>query len=105
MTSLKRNVLRLDPLCQERFDDIADLASDVLKRDVSRAAVMRAAMQEWLVINENADPAKLIEVIRAGIVKRGRKPYKHLQRRIELTDEREQAQPEKRLRLRRDLPR
>ena len=105
MTSLKRNVLRLDPGCQERFDDIADLASDVLKLQVSRAAVMRAAMQEWLVSNENADPAKLIEVIRAGIMKRGRKPYRNLQKRIELPDEPEQASPEKRIRVRRDLPR
>ena len=104
MTSLKRNVLRLDPLCQERLDDLADLASDVLKRDVSRAAVMRAAVQEWLTNNENVDPAKFIEVIRAGIVKRGRKPWKHLQQRIELPDETEQAPPEKRIRLRRNLP-
>jgi len=105
MTSLRRNVLRLDARCQERFDDIAELASDVLKLQVSRSAVMRAAMQEWLVSNENADPAKLVEVIRAGIVKRGRKPYRDLQQRIELPDEPEQAPAEKGIRARRDRPR
>jgi hypothetical protein len=104
MASLKRNVLRLDPLCQERLDDLADLASDVLNRNVSRAAVIRAAVQEWLTNNENDDPAKFIEVIRTGIVKRGRRPWKHLQQRIELPDEPEQARPEKRIRFRRNSP-
>jgi len=101
MASLKRTVLRLDPVCQEQLDEIAGLASDVLRRNVSRAAVVRAAVDEWLTKNENVDPAELIEVIRTGIVKRGRRPWKHLQQRIEVRDEREPALAEGRIRVRR----
>ncbi|MFS8069064.1 MAG: hypothetical protein ACMG6S_22115 [Byssovorax sp.] len=98
MASLKRTVLRLDPVCQEQLDEIADLASDVLRRDVSRAAVIRAAVDEWLTKNENVDPAEFIEVIRTGIVKRGRRPWKHLQQRIEVPEEPEQAMAEEGMR-------
>ena len=97
-------VLRLDPLCQERIDSLADLASDVLKREVSRAVVVRAAVQAWLVANEGVDPAKLVEAIRAGFVARGRKSYKQLHQRIEPIDGISQEVPRKRIRLRRILP-
>ena len=70
--NLKRTVLRLDPESQERLDEIADLMSQVLDREVSRSAVMRVAVRAWLTTNENVDPAQLVEVIRGGIVKRGR---------------------------------
>ena len=78
MASLKRNVLRLDPECMERLDEIAEQASDILNREVSRAAVVRAAVEERLTKNEHVEPAEFIEVLRMAIVKRGRRPWKHL---------------------------
>lgn len=100
MASLKRNVLRLDPECMERLDEIAEQASDMLNREVSRAAVVRAAVEEWLTKNEHVEPAEFIEVLRMAIVKRGRRPWKHLHQRIEVPEEAEQAEPEKRIRVR-----
>jgi hypothetical protein len=73
--TLKRNVLRLEPACQARIDEIAELAGMLLHCEVSRAAVVRTAVQAWLVINENVDPQQLIEAIRRGMVKRGRKRH------------------------------
>ena len=43
-----------------------------LDRDVSRAAVVRAAVKGWLAAKANVDPALVVEEVRAGIVKRGR---------------------------------
>ena len=91
--------MRLEPACQERLDEIAELASDVLNQDVSRASVVRAVMEEWLAKNEHADPAEYSELIRLAIVKRGRRPWKHLQQRIEVPDEGEEAMGEERIRV------
>jgi hypothetical protein len=38
--------------------------------------VLRAAIGAWLEANEHADPAQLIEEIRASLVKRGRKRHR-----------------------------
>ena len=54
-------VIRLDPQWRERFDSLADVARAVLKRDVSRAMVVRAAVRAWVVTNEGVDPGKLVE--------------------------------------------
>jgi hypothetical protein len=70
---LKRNVLRFEPACQDRLDEIADLAGVALKCEVSRAAVVRAAVQGWLASNADIDPEQLIKAIRGSMVKRGRK--------------------------------
>jgi len=94
---------QVDPLCLERIDSLADLASDVLKREVSRAMVVRAAVQAWLVANEGVEPAKLVEAIRGGFMARGRKSYKQLHLRIEPLEETSREEPQKRIRLRRRL--
>jgi hypothetical protein len=73
MTALKRSVLRFQPATRERLDELADLASDVLNRKVSRAAVVRAAVEEWVDAVSTVDPALVMESIKAAIVKRGRK--------------------------------
>jgi hypothetical protein len=78
MTTLKRNVLRLDPACQDRIDEIAELAGMILRCEVSRAAVVRAAVQAWLTTNESVHPEQLIKAIRGGMVKRGRKSQRVL---------------------------
>lgn len=76
MTSLARSVLRLEPECQDRLDEMADAASVVLECPVSRAAVVRAAVKEWLLLNEEADPRQFVESIRREMVPRGRKSRK-----------------------------
>ena len=73
MTRLKRNVLRFEPACQERLDEIAGLAGTILDCEVSRAAVVRAAVEAWLRTNAGIHPELLVEAIRAALVKRGRK--------------------------------
>lgn len=73
MTVLRRSVLRIQPGTQERLDEVAYLASQVLKCEVSRAAVMRAAVEEWVEAVESADPKLLMASIKAALVKRGRK--------------------------------
>ena len=78
MTKLKRNVLRFEPACQDRLDEIAELAGTVLQREVSRAAVVRAAVQAWLTTSADIHPELLIEAIRAATMKRGRKSGKIL---------------------------
>lgn len=79
MSTLKRNVLRFEPECQDRLDEIAELASAILNCEVSRAAVVRAAVQAWLTINAEIDPEQLVEAIRRATVKRGRKRHKVIQ--------------------------
>jgi hypothetical protein len=74
VTALRRSVLRFKPGTQERLDEVADLASTVLKCKVSRAAVTRAAVEEWVDAVSSADPTLLIASIKAALVKRGRKP-------------------------------
>ena len=74
MTALRRNVLRFQPATGERLDELAKRASRVLRCNVSRAAVVRAAVSAWLASSENADPASIIEAIRVAVVKRGIKP-------------------------------
>ena len=73
MTKLKRNVLRFEPACQDRIDEIAELAGAILECEVSRAAVVRAAVQAWLTTSAGGPPELLIEAIRGAMVKRGRK--------------------------------
>jgi hypothetical protein len=75
VSTLKRNVLRFEPGCQERLDEIAELAGTVLQCDVSRAAVVRAAVQGWLTSNAHIHPDQLVAAIRAAMVKRGRKRH------------------------------
>ena len=73
MTALRRSVLRFRPGTQERLDEVADLASQILRCKVSRAAVTRAAVEEWVDAVKSADPALLMASIKASLVKRGRK--------------------------------
>lgn len=73
MTSLRRSVLRLSAGAQDRLDELADMASTALRCEVSRSAVARAAIGAWLEASDSADPADLIEKIRASLVNRGRK--------------------------------
>jgi ribonuclease PH len=73
VTALRRSVLRFRPGTQERLDEVADLASRALKCNVSRAAVTRAAVEEWVDAVSSADPALLMASIQAALVKRGRK--------------------------------
>jgi hypothetical protein len=73
VTSLRRNVLRLSAGAQARLDELADMASTALRRDVSRSAVARAAIGAWLEASDTADPADLVEKIRASVIKQGRK--------------------------------
>ena len=73
MTTLKRNVLRLEPACQDRLDEIADHAGTALQCEVSRAAVVRAAVKGWLATSASIHPEQLFEAIRGAMVKRGRK--------------------------------
>lgn len=94
-------VIRLDPQWRERFDSLADVARAVLKRDVSRAMVVRAAVRAWVVTNEGVDPGKLVEALHGGFALRGRKPKKHLYRRIAPLAELAYEVPRKRVRLRR----
>jgi hypothetical protein len=73
VTVLHRNVLRFQPATQARLDELAELASGVLRCDVPRAAVVRAAVSAWLATLDGADPAHFIEAIRGSQLKRGRK--------------------------------
>ena len=73
MTVLERSVLRFHPATRERLDELAVLASSVLRCDVPRAAVVRAAVDAWLTTSASADPAQIIEAIRVSRVKRGKK--------------------------------
>ena len=73
MTALRRSVLRFRPGTQERLDEVADLASQILRCKVSRAAVTRAAVEEWVDAVKSADPALLMASSKASLVKRGRK--------------------------------
>jgi hypothetical protein len=76
VSTLKRNVLRFEPECQDRLDEIADFAGTILHCEVSRAAVVRAAVQAWLAANASIQPELLIEGIRGAMMKRGRKRNK-----------------------------
>ena len=73
MTVLERSVLRFQPATRARLDELAELASGVLRCDVPRAAVVRAAVSAWLSTSDSAAPAQIIEAIRASQVKRGKK--------------------------------
>jgi hypothetical protein len=73
VSTLKRNVLRFEPECQDRLDEIADFAGTILQCEVSRAAVVRAAVQAWLTANAGIRPEQVVEAIRAAMMKRGRK--------------------------------
>jgi predicted transcriptional regulator len=76
VTVLLRSVLRLSPGTRDRLDELAGMASAALQREVPRSAVVRAAVGAWLDAIDDADPAQLIEAIRASLVKRGRKPQR-----------------------------
>ena len=99
MTKLNRTVLRLDEESQERIDEIVDLMTALLRCEVSRSAVIRAAVKEWLANNDGVEPEKMIESISKGIVKRGRKKRKPLQLRIKTPDGTEKVQPREILRF------
>ena len=73
MTVLERSVFRFHPATRARLDELAELASAVLRCDVPRAAVVRAAVDAWLATSARADPAQIIEAIRISRVKRGKK--------------------------------
>ena len=73
MTILTRKVQRLTPAMCERLDELAELAGNALNRNVPRAAVVRAAVGDWLATTDNDKLEKVIEAIRLSIVKRGRK--------------------------------
>jgi len=94
-------VIRVEPLWKERLDSLADVASAVLARDVSRAMVVRAALGAWLVTNEGVEARTLVEAIRGGFAPRGRKPKKQLYRRIAPVEEVAHEVPRRRVRLRR----
>jgi len=70
---LPRIVQRFQPETRDRLDELAELASQVLRREVSRAAVVRAVVCVGLANTANADPALLIQAIRDAEVPRGRK--------------------------------
>jgi hypothetical protein len=70
----ERSVLRVQPATRARLDALAKRASAVLRCDVPRAAVARAAVSAWLATIDGADPAQLIEAIRRSQVKRRKKP-------------------------------
>lgn len=72
MRSLKRSALALPTAMRDRLDELAEMVGNVLDRDVSRAAAVRAAVKGWLAAHANVDPALVVEEVRAGIVKRGR---------------------------------
>jgi hypothetical protein len=73
VTALHRSVTRFDPRTRERLDDLADQASSVLRHQVPRTAVIRAAVTFWLARSESADRAQIIEAIRVALVPRGKK--------------------------------
>ena len=73
VSTLKRNVLRFEPECQDRLDEIAELAGTILHCEVSRAAVVRAAVEAWLTANAGIHPEQLVEAIRGAMRTRGRK--------------------------------
>lgn len=73
MKALHRSVQRFQPETRDRLDELAALASNVLHREVPRAAVVRAGVCAWLATTEHADPRQLVETIRISIVPRGRK--------------------------------
>ncbi len=73
MTTLERSVLRFQPATRARLYALAKRASTVLRCDVPRAAVVRAAVRAWLAASESADPAQIVEAIRTSQVKRGKK--------------------------------
>jgi hypothetical protein len=66
--------MRLPTLTVARLDQIASSASVALRCEVSRAAVLRTAVDTWLDFVERDQPEEFIEEIRASMVKRGRKP-------------------------------
>jgi hypothetical protein len=74
MASLRRRGLRFQPATWKSLDELAETASDVLKRDVPLSAVVRAAVQGWVDAIGSADPALVMAAIQAAMVKRGRKP-------------------------------
>lgn len=76
MKALHRSVLRFRPETRDRLDELAELASNVLHREVPRAAVVRAVVCAWLATTEHADPRLLVEAIRTSIVPRGKKKPK-----------------------------
>ena len=74
MIGLLRCVLRVPGDMLARIDEIADAASVALRCEVSRAAVVRAALAEWLDAVDECNRSQFIEAIRVAMVKRGRKP-------------------------------
>jgi hypothetical protein len=73
VSGLDRSVLRFQPATRARLDALAKRASAVLRCDVPRAAVVRAAVSAWLATIDGADPVQLIEAIPRSRGKRGKK--------------------------------
>lgn len=73
MIDLLRCVLRLPGHTLDRIDELARVASVALRRDVPRAAVVRAALTGWLDSADESNPKQIIEAIRAAMLTRGRK--------------------------------
>lgn len=73
MIDLFRCVMRLPGPMVDSLDRIANEASKTLRCEVSRAAVVRAAIEVWLEVIERGSREQLIARIRASTMKRGRK--------------------------------
>ena len=73
MIHLLRCVLRRPDNTVDRIDELASVASVALVCDVSRAAVIRAAITAWLDAADERNPKLIVEAIRVAMIKRGRK--------------------------------
>jgi hypothetical protein len=70
---LHRSVLRFSSGMRDQLDEQANMARTALRRDVSRSAVLRAAIRAWFEATEGADPVQIVEAIRVSLISRGRK--------------------------------
>jgi hypothetical protein len=73
MEKLQRCVVAFPISIVARLDKLAEMASNALRCDVPRAAVLRAITETWLDATEDGDPAPIVESIQAAMLKRGRK--------------------------------
>ena len=70
---LPRVVLRLSNEMIDDLDDIVDMLVGIGYKQLSRAAVMRAALTMWVEIAKDASPAKVADAVCKAHVPRGRK--------------------------------
>jgi len=73
MSDMSRRVVRLPSSMFDRIDQLVRTAKDTLCYKVPRATVVRAALDAWLDVADDA-PKLLIMAIHKARVKRGRKP-------------------------------